>query len=114
MERCMEEKKDTHVSFIGGNETAIFIILEIYLSKLICNCNYGRGLSTIEIDLCLENLAKLRAEPEMMKERYSNLLLEENMPVVAEKGDKCEEMEADKEKKGCGEEMSIAEVDALF
>ncbi|GKG39002.1 hypothetical protein Tco_0460714, partial [Tanacetum coccineum] len=33
---------------------------------------------------------------------------------VAEKGDKCEEMEAEKEKKGCGEEMSIAEVDALF
>nr|GEU97957.1 40S ribosomal protein S24-1 [Tanacetum cinerariifolium] len=29
--------------------------------------------------------------------------------IVAEKGDKCKEMEAEKEKKGCGEEMSIAE-----
>ncbi|GJS89126.1 hypothetical protein Tco_0771762 [Tanacetum coccineum] len=36
------------------------------------------------------------------------------MKVVAEKGDKCEEMEAAKEKKGCGEEMAITEVDAWF
>ncbi|GJU44866.1 hypothetical protein Tco_1202132, partial [Tanacetum coccineum] len=33
---------------------------------------------------------------------------------VAKKGDKCEEMEAAKEKNGCGEEMAIAEVDAWF
>ncbi|GJU76850.1 hypothetical protein Tco_1273920 [Tanacetum coccineum] len=73
------------VSFIGGNEMAIFVVLEIYLSKLTCNCNYSRGLSITEIDL-----------------------------FVAEKSNKCEDMEAEKEKKGCGEEMSIAEVDVLF
>ncbi|GKB48252.1 integrase, catalytic region, zinc finger, CCHC-type containing protein, partial [Tanacetum coccineum] len=98
------------------NETAIFVILEIYLSKLTCNCNYGRGLSTTEINLCIDKMSRnySKPQPEMMKEIFSNLLLEEDMLVVAEKGDKCEEMEADKEKEGCGEEMSIAEVDALW
>ncbi|GJS26013.1 heat shock cognate 70 kDa protein 2-like protein, partial [Tanacetum coccineum] len=38
----------------------------------------------------------------------------ESDEIVAKKGDKCEEMEAAKEKKGCGEEMAIAEVDVWF